>query len=86
MKTRSIIANIASRHLRALLPILAVGLSLTGCGASQRPSDEYLASHGYWYHDGNHQDGSSGSSSPEAQHNALHGTWLWSPAEVDIPN
>jgi len=59
---------------------------LAGCAANDRPSDEYLAAHGYWYHDGNHEDGASGSASPQAQYNAIHGTWLWPPTEVDIPN
>ncbi len=81
-----IISNNNPRRLPSLLPVIAVGMLLDGCAASDRPSDQFLAAHGYWYHDGNHQDGSSGSASPQAKYNATHGTWLWPPAEVDIPD
>ena len=69
-----------------ILPVIATGMLLEGCAASDRASDQYLAAHGYWYHDGNHQGGSSGSATPQAKYNAVHGTWLWPPAEVDIPD
>jgi hypothetical protein len=74
------------RPLRPLLPIVVVCTLLAGCAASARPSDEYLAEHGYWYHDANHEGGGGGAASPQAIYNATHGTWLWPPAEVDIPN
>jgi hypothetical protein len=74
------------RRFRSPLLVIAVGILLGGCAVSDRPSEEYLAEHGYWYHDGNHQDGASGSASPQAKYNAIHGTWLWPPAEVDIPD
>ena len=70
------------RHLL----FVAAGILLAGCAANARPSDEELAAHGYWYHDANHTDGSSGQASPQAIYNATHGTWLWPPADVDIPN
>jgi hypothetical protein len=68
---------------RPLLLIITAGALLAGC---TRPSDEYLATHGYWYHDANHQGGGGGIASPQAIYNATHGTWLWPPAEVDIPD
>jgi hypothetical protein len=71
---------------RSLLSIIVVCSFLAGCAASARPSDEYLAEHGYWYHDANHEGGGGGTASPQARYNATHGTWLWPPAEVDIPN
>ena len=86
MRGHSIAGNTRPRRLRSFLPVVAVGILLGGCAASDPPSDEYLAAHGYWYHDGNHQDGSSGSASPRAKSNAIQGIWLWPPAEVDIPD
>ena len=72
-------------RVRRLPPIIAVGMLLAGCAASGRPSEQYLAEHGYWYHDGNHEDGASGFASPQAMYNAIHGTWLWPPAEIEKP-
>jgi hypothetical protein len=71
---------------RTLLPIIVAGTVLPGCTAGGRPSNEYLAEYGYWYHDANHEGGWGGAASPQAVYNATHGTWLWPPAEVDIPN
>ena len=68
------------------LVFVAAGILLAGCAANARPSNEELAAHGYWYHDANHTDGSSGQANPQAIYNATHGTWLWPPADVDIPN
>jgi hypothetical protein len=82
----STIAKTEPRRLRSLLLVTLAGMLLAGCAANQPPSDEYLTTHGYWYHDGNHQDGPSESASPQAKYNALHGTWLWPPAEIDIPD
>jgi hypothetical protein len=73
------------RRLQSLLPVIAAGMLLAGCAANDRPPDQYLAEHGYWYHDANHTDGASGSASPQAKFNAIHGTWLWPPAEIDKP-
>jgi hypothetical protein len=70
---------------RALIAVVAAGALLAGCAGDGRPSERDLALHGYWYHDGNHQDGASGQASPQAIYNATHGTWLWPPAENDIP-
>jgi hypothetical protein len=39
---------------------------------------------GYRYHDANHPDGVK-NASPQAIHNAAHGTWLWPPQEADVP-
>jgi hypothetical protein len=86
MQGHSIVANCKRRCLGWFLSVIAIGMLLEGCAVSERPSNEYLAAHGYWYHDGNHEGGSSGSASPQARSNAIHGTWLWPPAEVDIPN
>ena len=72
--------------VRTLLPAIAICTFLAGCAAGDRPSDQYLAEHGYWYHDANHQGGKGGAASPQAIYNATHGTYLWPPAEVDIPN
>ena len=71
---------------RHLLFVAAAGILLTGCAANARPSDAEVAAHGYWYHDANHMDGPSGQASPQAIYNATHGTWLWPPADIDIPN
>lgn len=68
------------------LTLLVVGISLAGCAASARPSDQALAQHGYWYQDANHPDGGGGQASAQAVHNATHGTWLWPPAATDIPD
>jgi hypothetical protein len=51
---------------RPLLLIITAGALLAGC---TRPSDEYLATHGYWYHDANHQGGGGGIASPQAIYN-----------------
>jgi hypothetical protein len=72
--------------LRPFLLIIAACALFAGCTAGGRPSDEYLATHGYWYHDANHQGGSGAAASPQAIYNATHGTWLWPPAELDRPN
>jgi hypothetical protein len=45
-----------------------------------------LSEYGYWYHDGNHTGGRGGAASPQAIYNATHNTYLWPPAEVDIPD
>lgn len=80
----------ASHLLRSaaqLATVVAAGVLLAGCATDVgRPSDQELAQHGYWFHDANHQYGSSGQTSPQAIYNATHGVWLWPPAEVDIPN
>jgi hypothetical protein len=69
----------------ALVAVVAVCTLLAGCVADTRPSDQNLALHGYWYHDGNHQGGASAQASDPAINNATHGTWLWPPAESDAP-
>jgi hypothetical protein len=86
MRGHSIAGNTKPRLLRSFLPVVAVSVLLGGCAVSDPPSDAYLAAHGYWYQDGNHQGGSSGSASPQAKSNAIHGIWLWPPAEVDFPD
>jgi len=68
------------------IAVVATAALLVGCAADGRPSDQELARQGYWYHDGNHEGGSSGHASPQAIYNATHGIWLWPPAEIDIPN
>jgi hypothetical protein len=74
------------RRLRSLLAITVACAGVAGCAASGRPSDAYLAQHGYWYHDANHDGGRGGVASPQAIYNATHGTYLWPPAEVDVPD
>jgi len=69
-----------ARPLR-LAPIMLACTWLAGCAPQAMQTDEFLAQHGYSYHDGNHQGGASGSASPQAIYNATHGTWLWPPAE-----
>jgi hypothetical protein len=71
------------------LPICAAGILLAGCAAQgstlgSAPGWDSGA-HGYLYHDGNHPNGLSLSSS-QANYGASHGTWLWPPAESDKPN
>jgi hypothetical protein len=72
--------------IRRFLSCAVTGVLLAGCAADGRPSDQELAASGYWYHDANHPDGSSGHASPQAIYNATHGTWLWPPAQIDIPD
>jgi hypothetical protein len=59
------------------------------CGAPwafrERVGGQGNVVHGYLYHDANHPDGLS-PSSPQADYNASHGTWLWPPAVSDKPN
>lgn len=78
----------SDRHSRwrPLLPAIVVCTLLAGCATTGRPSDQYLAEYGYWYHDANHQGGRGAAASPQAIYNATHNTYLWPPAEVDIPN
>jgi hypothetical protein len=78
--------SIKPRRYRLVPPLVVISMLLAGCAANGGRSDDYLATHGYWYHDGNHEGGSSGSASPQAKYNAIHGTWLWPPEDVDIPN
>ena len=68
--------------LRATWGLVAAGALLAGCAADTRPSDQYLAVHGYWYHDANHPNGGGGQASQQAINNAVHGTWLWPPATI----
>jgi hypothetical protein len=77
----------ASGHAQRtwLVAAVAAATLLAGCTADARPSDQELARRGYWYHDGNHEGGTSGQASPQAIYNATHGVWLWPPAENDIP-
>ncbi len=72
---------VASRHAQQMLAVLVVGTVLAGCATDTRPSDQDLALHGYWYHDGNYQDGGSGQANAQAIYSATHGTCLWPPAE-----
>jgi hypothetical protein len=63
----------------------AAGIILTGCAANSGASldaDEGQANliHGYSYHDAIHPNWVS-QSSPQAEYNATHGTWLWPPAQ-----
>jgi hypothetical protein len=70
-----------------LVAIVAADTLLAGCMADSRPSDQYLAVHGYWYHDANHPNEGSGQASPQAIYNATHGVWLWPPNQVrDSPD
>jgi hypothetical protein len=69
-----------------LLLFVAAGTLLAGCAAGGRPFDQELARDGYWYHDANHEDGGGAQASPQAIYNATHGTWLWPPAQTDIPD
>ena len=67
--------------------LVAAGALLAGCAADTRPSDQYLAVHGYWYHDANHPNGGGEQASPQAIYNATHGVWLWPPSQIrDSPD
>ena len=69
-----------------LLPICALGILLTGCAPDSGSADNQgRVIHGYVYHDANHPNGLS-LSSTQAQDSANHGTWLWPPAISDKPN
>ena len=74
------VGGIAAVRAAAWLVPVSVALLLAGCagGAGTTPML------GYQYHDGNHIGGNAPSSA-EARYNAAHGTWLWPPAESDIP-
>ena len=75
----------ASGQVWRLLPVvIATGTLLAGCTSDGRPSDQEVARRGYWYHDGNHPDG-TGQASAQAIYNAAHGVWLWPPAEYSSP-
>jgi hypothetical protein len=67
---------------RRLLLYGVVGVLLAGCAANTRPSGEFLAVHGYWYHDANHPSGGGAQASQQATDNAIHGTWLWPPIDT----
>ena len=71
------------------LPLLAVGVLLTGCTTASNPPTSVAAApsgvHGYWYHDANHPNDLSGQPSPQAIYNAAHGTWLWPPSAASDP-
>ncbi len=77
----------AARRPRATWGLVAAGALLAGCVADTRPSDQYLAVHGYWYHDANHPNGGGEQASQQAIYSATHGVWLWPPAAIrDSPN
>jgi hypothetical protein len=71
--------------IRQCLPCALAGILLSGCAANTGVSDARdVAVYGYLYHDGNHNGGAA-QASPQAIYNATHGTWLWPPAEGDVP-
>ncbi len=72
---------VTTGHAQRMLAVVVVGTLLAGCATDTRPTDQELALRGYWYHDGNHQDGASGQASAQAIYNATRGVWLWPPAE-----
>ena len=72
------IVTIPDRYRRLVL-CSAAGALLAGCATNARPSDEFLAVHGYWYHDANHPGGGGAQASQQAIDNAIHGAWLWPP-------
>jgi hypothetical protein len=92
-KRTDVVASIARADTvpkAAMWGLVAAGaLLLAGCAADSdsRPSDQYLAVHGYWYHDANHPNGGGGQASPQAIYNATHGVWLWPPSQIrDSPD
>jgi hypothetical protein len=70
------------RYWRLVLCGAASAL-LAGCAADARPSNEFLARHGYWYQDLNHPSGGGAQASQQAIDNAINGTWLWPPTTID---
>jgi hypothetical protein len=68
---------------RRLVLCGAAGALLAGCAANVRPSDEFLAVHGYWFQDVNHPSGGRAQASQQAIDNAINGTWLWPPTTID---
>jgi hypothetical protein len=70
---------------RALVVAAVMITLLGGCEPNVLPTDQELALRGYWYHDGNHQGGASGATTPQAIYAATHGVWLWPPAENTRP-
>ena len=64
------------------LRLLSICGMILVAGCAPQPEPTRL---GYQYHDGNHIGGVS-QTSPEAEYNAAHGTWLWPPAESDRPD
>jgi hypothetical protein len=61
------------------LPILAIGILLSGCSTYPMPVAVAGSPIGYQYSDANHPNYAS-LASPAAIYNAAHGTWLWPPA------
>jgi hypothetical protein len=64
--------------------LLCVAVLLAGCAADPASLSCAGAPLGYHYHDGTHIGGYA-PASPQAIYNASHGTWLWSPQEIDTP-
>jgi hypothetical protein len=61
------------------LSLCFLGILLSGCAADSGGAAEVGTPIGYRYHDSNHPNDSS-QASPQAIYNAMHGTWLWAPA------
>ena len=81
-----------ARHVRYVVGLLMVHRFLLLCvvallgGCAADPGNQACAGAplGYHYHDNNHIGGCA-PASPQAIYNASHGTWLWSPMEMDSP-
>ena len=67
------IVRAGTKPKAAIWGLVAAGALLAGCAADTRPSDQYLAVHGYWYHDANHPNGGGEQASQQAIYNATHG-------------
>jgi hypothetical protein len=63
---------------------VGAAILLAGCAAGANGSVSDVSRTGYLYHDANHPGGFS-QASPQAIYNATHGTWLWPPAQDDVP-
>jgi hypothetical protein len=61
------------------LPLLVIGILLSGCSTYPMPLPVAGPPIGYHYSDGNHPN-YVGWASPQAIANAEQGTWLWPPA------
>jgi hypothetical protein len=61
------------------LPLLAIGILLSGCATYPMPDAMAGPPIGYQYSDSNHPNYVS-LASPAAIYNATRGTWLWPPA------
>jgi hypothetical protein len=65
-------------------PVLLPVIFLAACSANDSLALQQQASSGYQYQDANHPAGAA-QASGHMGNNSNHGTWLWPPAQNDMP-